>query len=171
MFSTSKVLLFATILPVFFGLWLVGTAEPHDSEAPAPGKISSAPAQSLKDASAAVDAFHAALARADATAALALLDDSVQIFEQGEVERSRSEYASQHLPSDIEFSRTTQSMQTSRSGAADGDFAYVMSERKTAGRYNNKDIKVIGIETMVLYRKPDGWRIVHVHWSSRKADE
>ena len=152
------------------GLWLNNVVEAHEVDATPPAsQIRSTPSAIFKDASAAVDAFHAALSSGDAKAALGLLADDVQIFEQGEVERSKTEYGSHHLPSDIEFSRTTESRQTSRSGAALGDFAYVVSEGTITGRYKDKDIAMISIETMVLHHDPLGWRIVHIHWSSRKA--
>ena len=50
--------------------------EPKPAKAPPDTAI-------LAEATAAVDAFHKALKAGDKTAALALLDDSVEIFEQG----------------------------------------------------------------------------------------
>ena len=54
-----------------------------------------------------VNAFHAALKRGDATAALNLMAEDVVIFESGGVERHRAEYATHHLKSDAAFSAAT----------------------------------------------------------------
>jgi hypothetical protein len=116
-----------------------------------------------------VDAFHSALAKGDGKAALALLDDQVQIYEQGWVERSKSEYAAKHLESDMKFSAATTQSQTARTGAVVGDLAYISTEGRTAGKFEGKAVDSITLETAVLHRASDGWRIVHVHWSSRKA--
>jgi ketosteroid isomerase-like protein len=34
------------------------------------------------------------------------------------------------------------------------------------GAYKGKPVDRLTTETMVLRKTPDGWRIVHVHWSS-----
>lgn len=142
------------------------TAPAHEN---AQGADRPAAVSSLGDAGRTVDAFHDALARGDKTAVLALLADDVQIFEQGWVERSKAEYAAEHLASDIEFSAATKQVQTARSGFVTGDLAYVASEGTTTGTFKGKTIDSISIETMVLKRSPDGWRIAHIHWSSRDA--
>ena len=75
----------------------------------------------LGEAGQAVDDFHAALEKGDGEQATSLLDDAVQIYEQGWVEHSKAEYAKEHLPSDLKFSQATTSTQTSRSGVLLGD--------------------------------------------------
>lgn len=158
------------VLALLAGFCFVNAVEAHESAAPPAGEATT-PAESaeFKAAATSVDAFHAALSKGAAAAALALLADDVQIFEQGEVERSKAEYASHHLPSDIEFSQATQSTRASRTGAALDDIAYVISEGKIIGSFKGKAIDLISIETMVLRRHPNGWRIVHIHWSSRRV--
>jgi len=32
-----------------------------------------------------------------------------------------------------------------------------------------KSVKLVSTETMILRKNADGWRIVHIHWSSRPA--
>ena len=114
-----------------------------------------------------VDAFHDALTKGDRAAALALLDDNVQIYEQGWVERSKAEYASHHLPSDAEYSAATKHATTTRSGMVFGELACVISEGKVTGTFKGKAVDLISLETMTLKRTPAGWRISHIHWSSR----
>jgi ketosteroid isomerase-like protein len=124
-------------------------------------------APSFEAAAATVDAFHAALAKGNRDGALALLGDDMQIYEQGWVERSKQEYASHHLASDIEFSAAVTRTQTKRGGTRIGNVAYVMTETKTMGTFEDKAINSIGLETMVVRRSGKAWRIVHIHWSSR----
>jgi ketosteroid isomerase-like protein len=155
--------LVATLVLIFFSAW----ASAHGNAAAPPA----VPEQSgaIEDATRTVDAFHGALAKGDRAAAQALLDDNVQIYEQGWVERSKAEYAAHHLDSDAQFSAATTRTLTARSGVILGDLAYVTSEGKVAGAFKGKAIDSVTLETMVLRRKQDGWRIVHIHWSSRDA--
>lgn len=114
-----------------------------------------------------VAAFHAALSRGDRDAALAVLDPKVLIFESGGAELSRDEYASHHLGGDIEFSAATSStIVDQRSGSSD-DTAWVLTRSETSGIFRDKTINSRGVETMLLRRTEHGWRIVHIHWSSR----
>lgn len=121
------------------------------------------------DATRTVDRFHDALVKGDRQAAQDLLDDQVQIYEQGRVERSKAEYTSHHLESDAAFSAATTSTQTARSVTVLGNLAFVISEGKIAGTFKGKTIDSITLETMVLRREQGGWQIVHIHWSSRDA--
>ena len=122
----------------------------------------------FEDASRVVDDFHAALQNSDRDGALALLDDAVQIYEQGWVEHSKAEYAAEHLASDLKFSAATTAAQTGRTGTLIGDLAYVTSEGTVTGTFEGRPVNSITLETMVLRRTPDGWRVIHIHWSSRK---
>jgi ketosteroid isomerase-like protein len=123
----------------------------------------------LAEATAAVDAFHAALKKGDKAAALAMLDDGVEIFEQGHVERSKAEYTAAHLDADMAFSGATKSARTNRGGAILGNLAYITSENKVTGTFKGKSVNVNSIETMVLHKAGKDWKIMHIHWSSRDA--
>ena len=119
------------------------------------------------DAAAAVDAFHAALKAGDTAGALGFLAPDVMIFEEGGAERSRDEYASHHLGSDAAFAAASEAAVARRSGWADGDIAWITSEGRTTGQFNGRAVNRLTTETMVLKRHADGWRIHHIHWSSR----
>ncbi|GAA0870079.1 hypothetical protein GCM10009116_19150 [Brevundimonas basaltis] len=119
------------------------------------------------EAAAVVDAFHAALKAGDTAAALALLVEDAMVLEEGGGERSRAEYASHHLGSDAAFAAAVEAMVLRRSGWADGDVAWITSEGRTTGTFNGRAVNRLTAETMVLKRGPDGWRIAHIHWSSR----
>lgn len=116
-----------------------------------------------------VEQFHQSLERGDAPAALAALSDDIKIFEQGWVEQSKAEYAAHHLASDIEFSKAVKSSTTSVDVTVDGTLAYVLRQGTTVGMFEGKPVNSIGIETMVLQKAGSGWKIVHIHWSSRKS--
>lgn len=118
---------------------------------------------------AAVDAFHQALESGNKTAALDLLSDDVKIYEQGWVENSKAEYASHHLDSDVEFSKAVKSARRGAEVTIDGSLAYVVSQSETKGTFQGKLIDSAGLETMVLRKIDQNWKIVHIHWSTRKV--
>ena len=117
-------------------------------------------------AAAAVESFHAALAAGDREGALSWLDPQVVIFESGGAEMSREEYASHHLESDMEFVRAMKTEVVDRQAHSAADAAWVLTRTRTTGRFRDRDFDLDGVETMVLRRTGDRWRIIHVHWSS-----
>jgi len=114
-----------------------------------------------------VDAFHAALGRADTAAALALLADDVLILEEGGGEASRAEYAAHHLAADATYAKATRNTVARRTVKVAGNLAWVAGEGRTTGQYKGKPVDRLTGETMVLKRVGDGWQVVHIHWSSR----
>ena len=122
-----------------------------------------------KPAADVVDRFHAALKRGDIANAASLLAVDALIFESGGVERSKAEYASQHLAADAAFASATVHSRTRRSGSVVGEFAWIATEGKTTGTYKDNAINSTSTETMVLRRANGAWQIIHIHWSSAKA--
>lgn len=116
-----------------------------------------------------METFHAALTAGDKEKALAMLAPEVAIYEGGHVERSRDEYASQHLGSDIEFAKVASRKVLKQTERVDGNTAIVMEETETTGTFRGKDVHSFGTGTAVLEKRGDNWVIVHIHWSSRKA--
>lgn len=163
--SNAKLLL---VLAVSVSIYSVGPAFAH-----APGQTAVAPVDDVQaEATAAagvVDAFHAALEHGETDAALALLADDVLIFEGGGAERSKAEYAEHHLAADAAFSAAVPSVQYRRLARAGADSAWVATESRTTGTFNGRPIDSLSVETMVLRREADGWRISHIHWSSHAA--
>ena len=117
-----------------------------------------------------VAAFHAALSSRDRDAALALLDPGVLIFESGGAELSRGEYASHHLGTDMEFSAATARTIVDQRSGSSADTAWVLTRSETSGTFRDETIDARGVETMLLRRTEHGWRIAHVHWSSRRCN-
>ena len=122
-----------------------------------------------QEAAKAVDAFHAKLVSGDAAAAAALLADDALIFESGHAERSRAEYASHHAGADAAYAAAVPSRLTRRNGLVDGDTAWIVSESRATGKYKDKPVDRVTTETMILRKTAEGWRIAHIHWSSRAA--
>lgn len=118
------------------------------------------------DAAKTVVAFHHALNSGDAKQARILLDDSVVIYEGGGVERSAEEYANHHLHADIEFMSKMQVTLLEHQVKTMGDMAVSMSRSKVQGKYQNKDIDIETMETMVLKKHDGNWHIMHIHWSN-----
>lgn len=116
-----------------------------------------------------VDAFHRSLADRDSIAAMGYLAADVVIFESGGVEQSREEYAGHHLGADMAFAGATNRVVTDRTEYDFGDAFAVLSETGTTGRVRDRDIDSRGVETMILRKTSEGWRIVHIHWSSRRG--
>lgn len=141
----------------------------HDPATPASAQAVSVP-EAAQPAVLVVGAFHAALLANDGDAALALLTPDVIILEEGGAERSREEYAGHHLPADMAFAGATRNDIARRTAVVGGDVVWVMTEGRTTGQFNGRAIDSLTAETMVLTRGADGWRIRHIHWSSRASN-
>lgn len=115
---------------------------------------------------AAVAGFHAALARGDSAAVLALLAPDVRIMEAGGVETLEA-YRSGHLASDIEYAKAVPSTRSGVNVTISGDVAWVTSESRTVGTFRDRPVNSAGAELMVLARSAGAWRIRAIHWSSR----
>lgn len=116
-----------------------------------------------------VDQFHFALKKGDRRQALEVLAADVLVFEQGRLERSRTEYARKHLAEDISFASATQRTVSRRSAKVQGNTAWVLSVNRNRGKFNNRPVDFRTSETMVLTRVGAKWRIVHIHWSFESA--
>ena len=123
-----------------------------------------------KDAVATVDRFSAALSSGDLARAGKELDPNVLILESGGAERSAAEYLGGHAKSDAEFLKSAHQQLRRRSAHVSGDFAWVASESELHLEKDGKPVTVLSTETMLLQRRAAEWKIVHIHWSSRKKD-
>lgn len=114
-----------------------------------------------------VERFGQSLAAGDLKTAEALLSADVLILETGGAENSRQQYMSHHAISDAKFLKGTHSQLKRRTARIEGDLVWVGSESELHARNDGKPVTLLSTETMVLKNTPDGWRIVHIHWSSR----
>ncbi len=113
-----------------------------------------------------VDSFKEALQAGDSLAVLELLHPDVRVYEGGHAE-TRDQYRSGHLRSDIAFLGAVDTETTWESVVAGSDVAVYMSEYTVQGEYRGREIDAHGTETIVLVPTEEGWRIRHIHWSSR----
>lgn len=146
---------------------LPSTAEHAHPPASAATPATASIAPGAEAAVAVVDAFGKALAAADFEQVEAMLDPDVIILESGGAERSRSEYLGHHAKSDAKFLSGAHSALSRRIARMDGGTVWVASESELHARNNDKPVTLLSTETMVLEKRPSGWKIVHIHWSSR----
>lgn len=113
-----------------------------------------------------VDAYGEALKTKDEAAVRALLAPDVIIAESGGAERSVDEYAGHHMPADMAFTAAVDFILKKRDVIANDHLATVISESQVHGTYRDKNVHSRMMETIVLRRDDDRWRIVHIHWSA-----
>ena len=124
------------------------------------------PAADSAAAATAVSAFHAALVRGDAEAAMRLLAPDAVILEGGSRE-SREEYRTHHLAADIEFVQAVPSKRLAPVVSVSGNTAWVSSTSTTQGTFRGRTVNLEGAELAILSRTGSGWIIRAIHWSSQ----
>ncbi len=128
-------------------------------------ELSIAPAAT--EAVAVLERFSAALSAADLDAVAAELDPAVLILESGSAERTRDEYLGGHAKHDAEFLKAAHVGLKRRTAHASGDLVWVGSESEIHATRDDKMLMISSTETAVLSKTAQGWKIVHLHWSSR----
>jgi uncharacterized protein (TIGR02246 family) len=142
----------------------VALASPHqDGAAPAADAI----AEDARPAVAVVEEFSAALKAGDLERVRALLADDVLVLEGGGAERSKQEYFASHAAADAEFLKGAHVQVTHRTARVHGDVAWVGTESELHASKDGAPLTLLSTETMILARTAEGWRITHIHWSSR----
>lgn len=126
-------------------------------------------APAAAEAVAAVERFSVALSAGDLTQAGAELDPTVLILESGGAEHSRDEYLGGHAKSDAAFLKGAHITLKRRTASASGDLAWVGSESEIHAMKGEEMLMIASTETMVLRKTDQGWKITHIHWSSRRA--
>lgn len=123
--------------------------------------------EEARAAAATVDRFFAALSAGDLTRAGAELDPQVVILESGGGEYSAAEYIEGHAKHDAEFLKTAHHKPGRRTARVSGELAWIASESELHVQKDGKPAVTLSAETMVVRSTDSGWKIVHVHWSSR----
>jgi ketosteroid isomerase-like protein len=124
-------------------------------------------AENARAAVATVDRFFAALSAGDLEQAASELDPHVIVLESGGAERLAAEYPGGHALHDAEFLKNAESKPGHRLARASGDLAWVASDNDLVVQQDGQPVTIASAETMVLRATDDGWKIVHIHWSSR----
>lgn len=144
-----------------------GMALAHGPEAHAKTAASFPIDDRAKPAVEVIEQFSAALQAGDLERAGKLLADDVLILETGGAENSREEYLSGHAIHDATFLKGVHVVVTRRTARIEGPLAWVGTESELHTTKEGKPMTLLSTETMVLKQTAAGWRIVHIHWSSR----
>ena len=123
--------------------------------------------EQAKPAVAVIEQLSAALKTGDLIRAGEVLADDVVILESGGAEHSREEYLSGHARSDAAFLKDADVQVTRRIARVEGSLAWIATESELHATDKGQPITLLSTETMVVKKTDTGWRIVHVHWSSR----
>ena len=114
-----------------------------------------------------VDAFHAALRNKDTAGALSLLDRGLVVFEFGTADPTAEAYAFRHLPFDMDVAVATRWKLETRRLGGEGNERWVLSTYRVTGtRADGSALDLAMLETVILRRSGDAFRIVHFHWST-----
>ena len=112
-----------------------------------------------------LDQFSTLMRKGDIRTAADLLADDATIYEGGEAE-SKVEYLAGHADADAKFlAGTTQSNRRRQARVLNG-----MASINTVDRLSKDGKSYDTAETAVLMETPQGWKILSLHWSSRKLD-
>jgi ketosteroid isomerase-like protein len=120
------------------------------------------------DAVQAVNGFMAALIKGDMVKAGQFLDPGVIVVANGVVYGNREQYLSVAARNDGAFLRAAQRQLLRRWASGGGSFASVISEKVLRAAGDQRTAARLNSETMLLARTDAGWKIVHIHWSSRE---
>lgn len=164
---TTIVLALALAAPT---VWAHGDEEHGTTQIDAGRDTTGATLIIAPDASAAVavlERFSEALSAGDLDGVAAELDPGVLILENGGAERSRDEYLGAHAKHDAEFLKAAHITLKRRTAEASGDLVWVGSESEIHASKDDKMLMISSSETAVLLKTAQGWKIVHLHWSSR----
>lgn len=164
----------ATFLAFLLALGGVGVASaqtpPDASHVPHPAAAGQPQMDVPAEAEAAVAVavrFSDALSRGDLEVVKELLAQDVLILESGGAEQSREEYLGHHAISDAKFLEGAHRQLLRRRARTAGELAWIGSESELHAKKDGKPLNVLSTETMVLRQTTAGWRIAHIHWSSR----
>jgi ketosteroid isomerase-like protein len=126
-----------------------------------------APANDEAGVAAAAKAFQTAMDTGDAATVMQYLADDALMMEGGTIE-NRMQYETDHLPADLEFAKGMTAKRMPVQQTVRGDVAWVRTSTEFSGTFEGQPLALLGLETMVLTREPEGWRIKALHWSSRR---
>jgi ketosteroid isomerase-like protein len=123
----------------------------------------------VAEAIAVVERFSTAIAAGRIDQAATDLAPDLIVLESGGIEQTRDEYLSGHAAADAEFLKNADVTLKHRRAQASGDLAWVASESRIELPKGTETTQIDSTETIVLRRSTAGWKIVHIHWSSRRA--
>ena len=123
--------------------------------------------EGAKAAVATADRFFTSLSSGDLDQAASLLDPGVVILESGGAEHSAAEYLGHHAKADAEYLKGARQTLKRRTARVAGNVVWVATESELETSKDGRPSVAASTETMVLRSTDAGWKIVHIHWSSR----
>lgn len=157
----------ANLVLILASALLAQPAFAHDPKAHSAPAAAASVDEAAQPAVAVVEQFSAALKAVDLTRVSQLLAEDALILESGGAERSREEYLGHHAKADAAFLKDAHVQVARRTARSDGGLAWVGTESELHSSQDGKPLTLLSTETMVLKKTDAGWRIVHIHWSSR----
>ena len=116
---------------------------------------------------AAAKAFQTAMDTGDGPTVMRYIADDALMMEGGTIE-NRMQYEQNHLPADLEFAKGMTAKRMPVQQTVRGDVAWVRTSTEFSGTFEGQPLALLGLETMVMTREPDGWKIKALHWSSQR---
>jgi ketosteroid isomerase-like protein len=131
------------------------------------GSSSQPSAEDEAAVAAAVKEFQTAMDTGDAPTVMRYIADDALMMEGGTIE-NRMQYETDHLPADLDFAKGMKATRMPVKQDVRGDVAWVRTSTEFTGTFQDQPLALFGLETMVLTREPEGWRIRALHWSSQR---
>jgi len=128
------------------------------------------PASDEAGVTAAVKEFQTAMDTGDAPTVMRYIADDALMMEGGTIE-NRMQYEKDHLPADLEFAKGMKATRMPVQQTVRGDVAWARTSTEFRGTFEGKPLALLSLETMVLTREADGWKIKALHWSGRRLPE
>ena len=128
------------------------------------------PANDEAGVTAAVTAFQTAMDTGDAPTVMRYIADDALMMEGGTIE-NRMQYEKDHLPADLEFAKGMKATRMPVQQTVRWDVAWARTSTEFRGTFEGKPLALLSLETMVLTRENDGWKIKALHWSGRRLPE
>jgi len=111
------------------------------------------------------DALFKALQTGDEASVADLLADDVLILEGGHAQKSKMEYMSGHMKSDMAYLPNIKNEVLSREKGQAGDVAWVTTHSRSTGSYKGKEVDRTSREFLLLRRHGDSWKVILVQWA------
>lgn len=111
------------------------------------------------------DALYAALVEGDDTTVGKLLSENIVILEGGHAQKSRDEYMSGHMKSDMAFLPNINREIISREVSQSDGLAWVITHSRSTGTYKGKELNFTSREMLVMRHNGTAWQITLIHWA------
>ena len=144
-------------------------AVPASAQTATPATAEAVVSPAAREAAQVVDAFMAALVGGNMEQARAQMTPDAVIVANGHVFGLRDDYIDGAAKGDAAALRSVRRELVRRDARAGTDVAWVVSDKRVrpSSTSDAAGPSEVVVETMLLARTPQGWKITHVHWSGR----